>query len=271
MLMLILAGGLVLLGCLASFGGFLGVISPKLMRDRKTGKIKTRRHFAAAMVVGTFLFMLGVGIIADKNPESKNPESGQAETVRVKSEEEASQPENVQPAAKAETAKDKTRKDMPISFEELRQRINSQMALLDKPETQSIPETAKPWGDKDSVNFTYQFDASKNISILISANPENNNPRGIIVLAAPAEGSEGIDLLELFAKSIAIQTAPIADGSKESKETAAQILKMATKLAGEFAKNPEKQAKDSFVKDGFEYGVALTPGMPFMFTVDMKE
>ena len=160
---------------------------------------------------------------------------------------------------------------MPISFEELRQRINRQMALLDKPETKPIPKTAKPWGDKDSVNFTYQFDASKNISILISANPENNNPRGIIVLAAPAEGSEAIDLLALFAKSIAIQTAPIADGSRESKETGAKILKMATKLVEEFSKNPEEQAKDSFVKDGFEYGVALTPGMPFMFTVDVKE
>ncbi|WP_301911843.1 MULTISPECIES: hypothetical protein [Neisseria] len=265
-MVMLFAGVLVLLGCLASFGGFFGVISPKLMRDRKTGKIKTRRHFAAAMVVGMFLFMLGVGIIA-----ADNPGSGQAETVSAKPESAASQPENVQAAAKAKTAQDETRKDMPISFEELRQRINRQMALLDKPETKPIPKTAKPWGDKDSVNFTYQFDASKNISILISANPENNNPRGIIVLATPAEGSEAIDLLALFAKSIAIQTAPIADGSRESKETGAKILKMATKLVEEFSKNPEEQAKDSFVKDGFEYGVALTPGMPFMFTVDVKE
>ena len=265
MLMLILAGCLVLLGGLGSFGGFLGVISPKLMRDRKTGKINTRRKNAAVMVVGMFLFMLGVGIIA-----ADNPGNGQAETVSAKPDAAASQSENVQ-AAKAKTAQDETRKDMPISFEELRQRINRQMALLDKPETKPIPKTAKPWGDKDSVNFTYQFDASKNISILISANPENNNPRGIIVLAAPAEGSEAIDLLALFAKSIAIQTAPIADGSRESKETGAKILKMATKLVEEFSKNPEEQAKDSFVKDGFEYGVALTPGMPFMFTVDVKE
>lgn len=265
MLMLILAGGLVLLGCLASFGGFLGVISPKLMRDRKTGKIRTRRHFAAVMVVGMFLFMLGVGIIA-----ADNPGSGQAETVSAKPEAAASQSENVQ-AAKARTAQDETRKDMPISFEELRQRINRQMVLLDKPETKPIPKTAKPWGDKDSINFTYQFDASKNISILISANPENNKPRGIIVLAAPEPGSDGVDLLALFAKAIAIQTAPIADGSRESKETGAKILKMAAELAGEFADNPEQQAKDSFVKDGVRYGVALTPGLPFMFTFGFEE
>lgn len=267
MLMLILAGCLVLLGVLASFGGFLGVISPKLMRDRKTGKIRTRRHFAAVMVVGMFLFMLGGGIIA-----ADNPGNGQAETVSAKPEADASQAETDGGQAKAGQAEsDQTRKDMAISFEELRQRINRQMSLLDKPKTKPIPKTAKPWGDKDSVNFTYQFDASKNISILISANPENNNPRGIIVLAAPAEGSEAIDLLALFAKSIAIQTAPIADGSRENKETGAKILKMATKLAGEFAENPEKQAKDFLVKDGFKYGVALTPGMPFMFTVEVEE
>lgn len=267
MLMLILAGCLVLLGVLASFGGFLGVISPKLMRDRKTGKINTRRKNAAVMVVGMFLFMLGVGIIA-----ADNPGSGQAETVSAKPEAAASQSETDGGQAKAGQAEsDQTRKDMAISFEELRQRINRQMSLLDKPKTKPIPKTAKPWGDKDSVNFTYQFDASKNISILISANPENNNPRGIIVLAAPAEGSEAIDLLALFAKSIAIQTAPIADGSRENKETGAKILKMATKLAGEFAENPEKQAKDFLVKDGFKYGVALTPGMPFMFTVEVEE
>ncbi|MCV6772919.1 hypothetical protein OIG27_11095 [Neisseria meningitidis] len=94
--MLILAGGLVLLGCLASFGGFLGVISPKLMRDRKTGKINTRRKNAAVMVVGMFLFMLGVGIIA-----ADNPGSGQAETVSAKPEAAASQSETDGGQAKA--------------------------------------------------------------------------------------------------------------------------------------------------------------------------
>lgn len=267
MLMLILAGCLVLLGVLASFGGFLGVISPKLMRDRKTGKINTRRKNAAVMVVGMFLFMLGVGIIA-----ADNPGSGQAETVSAKPEAAASQSETDGGQAKAGQAEsDQTRKDMAISFEELRQRINRQMSLLDKPKTKPIPKTAKPWGDKDSVNFTYQFDASKNISILISANPENNKPRGIIVFAAPEPGSDGVDLLALFAKAIAIQTAPIADGSRENKETGAKILKMAAELAGEFADNPEQQAKDSFVKDGVRYGVALTPGLPFMFTFGFEE
>lgn len=255
-----------LLGGAMAVAGFIGIFAPKLLKDRKTGKIHTRGAWASAMVLGLVMFGCGSLLTGDDDEAKQTAADTQTETLQA--DDSASKPTS-------EKGYDLTintqRKDMPISFEELRQRINSQMALLDKPATKSIPETAKPWGDKDSVNFTYQFDASKNISILISANPKNNNPRGITVLAAPAEGSEAIDLLELFAKSIAIQTAPIADGRKESKETAAQILKMATNLAGEFANNPEKQAKDFFVKDGFEYGVALTPGMPFMFTVDVKE
>lgn len=257
---------LFLFGFAMAAAGFIGVFAPKLLKDRKTGAIQTRGAWAGAMVLGLVMFGCGSLLMGDDDEPKQTAADTQTETLQA--DDSASKPTS-------EKGYDLTintpKKELPISFEELRQRINRQMALFDYPKTKPIPETAKPWGDKDSVNFTYQFDASKNISILISANPKNNNPRGITVLAAPAEGSEAIDLLELFAKSIAIQTAPIADGSKESKETAAQILKMASNLAGEFAKNPEKQAKDFFVKDGFEYGVAITPGMPFIFTVDAKE
>ena len=87
------------------------------------------------------------------------------------------------------------KKELPISFEELRKRINSQMALFDYPKTNPIPKNAQPTGEKDSVNLVYQHTASEGLSMIISASPENKKPRGILILAAPSATGDGAELL----------------------------------------------------------------------------
>lgn len=121
----------------------------------------------------------------------------------------------------------------------------------------------------------YQHTAAESLGIIISASPENKKPRGILIFAAPVGKSNGTELLGLFGKSIAILTAPIADGSAvgeaKSKELSAKLLKMSVKLAEDFNKNPEEQAKDSYTEDGITYSIAITPGIPVMFSLSLDK
>lgn len=256
---------LFLLGFAMAVAGFIGIFAPKLLKDRKTGKIHTRGAWAAAMVLGLVMFGCGSLLMGDDD----EPKQTAADTQAADS---ASNPTS----EKGYNLTINTpKKELPISFEELRQRINRQMALFDYPKTKPIPKNAQPTGEKGSVNLVYQHTASESLSMILSASPENKKPRGILILAAPSATGDGAELLGLFGKSIAILTAPVADGSAagdaKSKELSAKLLKMSVKLAEDFNKNPEEQAKDSYTEDGITYGIAITPGLPVMFNLSLDE
>lgn len=257
---------LFLLGFAMAVAGFIGIFAPKLLKDRKTGKIHTRGAWAAAMVLGLVMFGCGSLLMGDDDETKQTAADTKAETLQA--DDSASKPTS-------EKGYDLTintpKKELPISFEELRQRINRQMALFDYPKANPIPKDAQPTGEKDSVNFVYQHTASESLSMIISASPENKKPRGILILAAPSATGDGAELLGLFGKSIAILTAPISDDAAKSKELSAKLLKMSVKLAEDFNKNPEEQAKDSYTEDGITYGIAITPGMPVMFSLSLEE
>lgn len=261
---------LFLFGFAMAVAGFIGIIFPKLLKDRKTGAIQTRGAWAGAMVLGLVMFGVGSLLMGDDD-KAKQP-AADTQTETRPADDSASKPTS-------EKGYDLTintpRKEMPISFEELRQRINRQMALFDYPKAKPIPKDAQPTGEKDSVNFVYQHTASESLSMIISASPENKKPRGILIFAAPVGEGNGAELLGLFAQASAILTAPIADGSTvgdaKSKELSAKLLKMSVKLAEDFNKNPEEQAKDSYTEDGITYSIAITPGIPVMFSLSLEE
>lgn len=254
------------LGSAMAAAGLVGIISPKLMQNRKTGEIHTRGTWAASLFLG--LVMLGGdSLLTGDDDKAKQPAADtQAETLQA--DDSASNPTS-------EKGYDLTintpKKELPLSFEELRQRINSQMALFDYPKTKPIPKNAQPTGEKDSVNLVYQHTASEGLSMIISASPENKKPRGILILAAPTSEGNGAELLGLFGKACAILAAPISDDSAKSKELTAKLLKMGVKLAEDFNKNPEEQAKDSYTEDGITYSIAITPGLPVMFSLSLEE
>ena len=255
------------IGSAMAAAGLIGIISPKLMQNRKTGEIHTRGTWAGAMVLGLVMFFGGDSLLMGDDDKAKQTEADtKAETLQA-----ADSASNPTSEKGYDLTINTPKKELPISFEELRQRINRQMALFDYPKTKPIPKNAQPTGEKDSVNFVYQHTASESLSMIISASPENKKPRGILILAAPAATGDGAELLGLFGKSIAILTAPVADGSAKSNELAAKLLKMSVKLAEDFNKNPEEQAKDSYTEDGITYGIAITPGMPVMFSLSLEE
>lgn len=254
------------LGSAMAAAGLVGIISPKLMQNRKTGEIHTRGTWMGAMVLGLVMFFGGPLLMGDDNEAKQTAADTKAETLQA--DDSASNPTS-------EKGYDLTintpKKELPLSFEELRQRINSQMALFDYPKTKPIPKNAQPTGEKDSVNLVYQHTASEGLSMIISASPENKKPRGILILAAPTSEGNGAELLGLFGKACAILAAPIADDSAKSKELTAKLLKMGIKLAEDFNKNPEEQAKDSYTEDGITYSIAITPGLPVMFSLSLEE
>lgn len=257
---------LFLLGLAMAVAGFIGIFVPKLLKDRKTGEIHTRGFWAKSLALGLAMFVGGSLLMGDDDEAKQTAADTKAETLQA--DDSASKPTS-------EKGYDLTintpKKELPISFEELRKRINSQMARFDYPKTKPIPKNAQPTGEKDSVNLVYQHTASESLSMIISASPENKKPRGILILAAPTSEGDGAELLGLFGKSIAILTAPVADDSAKSKELAAKLLKMSVKLAEDFNKNPEEQAKDSYTEDGIIYSIAITPGLPVMFSLSLKE
>lgn len=265
-MMFIIGFLLSLLGIAMAAAGVIGIISPKLLKDRKTGAIQTRGAWAGAMVLGLVMFGGGSLLTGDDDKAKQTAADTKAETLQA--DDSASKPTS-------EKGYDLTintpRKEMPISFEELRQRINSQMALFNYPKAKPIPKNAQPTGEKDSVNFVYQHTASEGLSMIISASPENKKPRGLLIFAAPVGEGNGAELLGLFAQACAILTAPIADDSAKSKELSAKLLNMSIKLAEDFNKNPEKQAKDSYTEDGITYSIAITPGLPVMFSLSLDE
>lgn len=257
---------LFLLGFAMAVAGFIGIFAPKLLKDRKTGAIQTRGAWAGAMVLGLVMFGGGTLLTGDDDKAKQTAADTQTETRPA--DDSASKPTS-------EKGYDLTintpKKELPISFEELRQRINRQMALFDYPKAKPIPKNAQPTGEKDSVNFVYQHTASESLSMIISASPENKKPRGLLIFAAPVGEGNGAELLGLFTQACAILTAPIADDSAKSKELAAKLLKMSIKLAEDFNKNPEKQAEDSYTEDGITYSIAITPGLPVMFSLSLDE
>lgn len=254
------------LGSAMAAAGLVGIISPKLMQNRKTGEIHTRGTWMGAMVLGLVMFFGGPLLMGDDNEAKQTAADTKAETLQA--DDSASNPTS-------EKGYDLTintpKKELPLSFEELRKRINSQMALFDYPKTNPIPKNAQPTGEKDSVNLVYQHTASEGLSMIISASPENKKPRGILILAAPTSEGNGAELLGLFGKACAILAAPISDDSAKSKELTAKLLKMGVKLAEDFNKNPEEQAKDSYTEDGITYSIAITPGLPVMFSLSLEE
>lgn len=257
---------LFLLGLAMAVAGFIGIFVPKLLKDRKTGEIHTRGFWAKSLALGLAMFVGGSLLMGDDDEAKQTAADTKAETLQA--DDSASKPTS-------EKGYDLTintpKKELPISFEELRKRINSQMARFDYPKTKPIPKNAQPTGEKDSVNLVYQHTASEGLSMIISASPENKKPRGILILAAPTSEGNGAELLGLFGESIAILTAPIADDAAKSKELSAKLLKMSVKLAEDFNKNPEEQVKDSYTEDGITYSIAITPGLPVMFSLSLEE
>lgn len=257
---------LFLLGLAMAVAGFIGIFVPKLLKDRKTGEIHTRGFWAKSLALGLAMFVGGALLMGDDDEAKQTAADTKAETLQA--DDSASKPTS-------EKGYDLTintpKKELPISFEELRKRINSQMARFDYPKTKPIPKNAQPTGEKDSVNLVYQHTASEGLSMIISASPENKKPRGILILAAPTSEGNGAELLGLFGESIAILTAPIADDAAKSKELSAKLLKMSVKLAEDFNKNPEEQVKDSYTEDGITYSIAITPGLPVMFSLSLEE
>ena len=259
---------LFLLGLVMAVAGFIGIFAPKILKNRKTGEIQTRGFWAKSLALGLAMFVGGSLLMGDDNEAKQTAADTKAETLQADDSASASKPTS-------EKGYDLTintpKKELPISFEELRKRINSQMARFDYPKTKPIPKNAQPTGEKDSVNLVYQHTASEGLSMIISASPENKKPRGILILAAPTSEGNGAELLGLFGESIAILTAPIADDAAKSKELTAKLLKMGVKLAEDFNKNPEEQAKDSYTEDGITYSIAITPGLPVMFSLSLEE
>ena len=255
------------IGSAMAAAGLIGIISPKLMQNRKTGEIHTRGTWAGAMVLGLVMFFGGDSLLMGDDDKAKQTEADtKAETLQA-----ADSASNPTSEKGYDLTINTPKKELPISFEELRKRINSQMALFDYPKTNPIPKNAQPTGEKDSVNLVYQHTASEGLSMIISASPENKKPRGILILAAPTSEGNGAELLGLFGKACAILAAPISDDSAKSKELTAKLLKMGVKLAEDFNKNPEEQAKDSYTEDGITYSIALTPGIPVMFSLSLEE
>ena len=255
------------IGSAMAAAGLIGIISPKLMQNRKTGEIHTRGTWAGAMVLGLVMFFGGDSLLMGDDDKAKQTEADtKAETLQA-----ADSASNPTSEKGYDLTINTPKKELPLSFEELRQRINSQMALFDYPKTKPIPKNAQPTGEKDSVNLVYQHTASEGLSMIISASPENKKPRGILILAAPTSEGNGAELLGLFGKACAILAAPIADDSAKSKELTAKLLKMGIKLAEDFNKNPEEQAKDSYTEDGITYSIAITPGLPVMFSLSLEE
>lgn len=254
------------LGSAMAAAGLVGIISPTVLKHRKTGEIHTRGFWAKSLALGLAMSFGGSLLMVDDDDAKQTAADTQTETRPA--DDSASTPTS-------EKGYDLTintpKKELPISFEELRQRINRQMALFDYPETKPIPKNAQPTGEKDSVNFVYQH----TVSMIISASPENKKPRGLLIFAAPVGESNVVDLVGLFYQACAILTAPIADGSAagdaKSKELSDKLLKMSIKLAEDFGENPEEQAKDSYTEDGITYSIAFTPGLPVMFNLSLEE
>lgn len=264
-MMVIIGILLSVLGSAMAAAGLVGIISPTVLKHRKTGEIQTRGFWAKSLALGLAMSFGGPLLMGDDNEAKQTAADTQA----------ADSASNPTSEKGYNLTINTPKKELPISFEELRQRINRQMALFDYPKTKPIPKNAQPTGEKDSVNFVYQHTASESLSMIISASPENKKPRGILIFAAPVGESNVIDLVGLFSQACAILTAPIADGSAagdaKSKELSAKLLKMSIKLAEDFGKNPEEQAKDSYKEGDITYSIAITPGIPVMFNLSLEE
>ena len=123
-MMFIIGFLLSLLGFAMAVAGVIGIISPKLLKDRKTGAIQTRGAWAAALVLGLVMFGGGTLLTGDDDKAKQTAADTQTETLQA--DDSASKPTS-------EKGYDLTintpKKELPISFEELRQRINRQMVF----------------------------------------------------------------------------------------------------------------------------------------------
>lgn len=74
---------LFLFGFAMAVAGFIGIISPKLLKDRKTGKIQTRGTWAGGLVMGLVMFGVGSMLMADDDKANQTAADTKAETPQA--------------------------------------------------------------------------------------------------------------------------------------------------------------------------------------------
>ncbi|WP_107689055.1 hypothetical protein [Neisseria wadsworthii] len=238
--MSILASIVLLFSGLFALTAFVGLFAPKLFTDKKTGNIPKRSQlFLGGIVMSVILLVVGLFMMPNDNAATAPTATAQTSTTKPTTE-------------NTNTPTDSPKAEFTFNFDEYRRNLNKEIKHLGglKP----IPASLKPSGSEKSVNHTANHHLKKGLVMVLSANPETQQMRGITLILAPSEITPSEILLAMVSSANVLAA---ADTSND-KELPGKLTKMIVRTAQKFADNPDDEASETLSLKGVKYSVMVS-------------
>ncbi|WP_143779700.1 hypothetical protein [Neisseria dumasiana] len=151
-----------------------------------------------------------------------------------------------------DTQANTTKPEFSFTFDEYRRLLNKEIKYLNG--LTPIPTSLKPEGSAKAVNHTASHYLKKELGMILSANPETKQMRGITLIMAPAETTPA---QLVITTTDAANVLAVADTSND-KQLPGRLLKMILDTSKKFADSPEKEASETLSFKGVKYGVMIS-------------
>lgn len=212
--MAILAGVFGLLGLVFWLVALLGLISPKLFTDKKTGEVPTRAAMGAGgAVAGIVAFVISAVISPDSPTETAAADSS-APAVIAKAES--------KPEAAIETEKNlaAVTKSLNVTPEQFRQSYNQLVHQVD-PDFKLPKLTVK----SGSVNDTFQHTVAPNVALVGTVSKETGQLKDLMILVGGSGGAAADNLKPVI---VLLTASQVLNTSVTKEENSKLVTRMAT-------------------------------------------
>lgn len=260
--MSIIATIVFVLAVLFGLAGWLGLISPKLFKDKKTGEIPKRSALFFGGNVAALVLAAIAAVIYPAEEQSDTHAESTAQTTESTTQTAANDAQETEQGISLAESK---QADFDFDFNTYRTKLNSRFTALDLPYT--ISNNVKPSGGADVVNQVANYSFSDGLSMIASVTPATQHVNSVTALIAPG-GKKSEEVLQyLMASSLIIAA---ANNSDTNKQLETKVLKMLMGAVKKFTTDNE-EVQDSFVENNVKYSLMITPNMPIMLFATPQE
>lgn len=209
--MSILAGLIGLLGLLFFLVTPVGVIAPSLFKNKKTGVVPRRLHFAFGGIAASFIaFAIAGALLPDAAP---NDETGKMAEIKADhpapSESKPAQSASI-PAATAQEVE----KDLGITPDQYADHFNASMKAFDQ------PFRMKPKVESGPVNDTFTAHLNDRLAIIASIVKDTGKVRSVMLMGnGDGTAKSGLDVM-----SVALATISAAFPDLDRKQIGPEVM-----------------------------------------------
>lgn len=180
---------------------------------------------------------------------------GEPET-KTESVEEPQKAEQVEAATQAEN----NAPTFDFDFATYRDWVNADLKEINS--DNSVPKDINFDGGDQAVNHTATFMFNDDFGFVASKNPTTDKLNSILVMISASD--DQMKTLESIIEGALLVSA--TGGENGNKEVGGEVIKMVTEAAQEFQENPSSGVNKKMTKNGIDFSVQLTQGLPIMLS-----